>query len=206
MILNLRACRGSLQHNCFRSFAWWNECTYSAITKIRPKGSPFFLTIPFKREYYCQWSLAYKSGSYQKCHKAAWGLCNFLQVEGTQTSQWWAAFCKSNDQQTDRQNHLCKASPHVTELLTSKLNTLTWRPNLPFLPITMKPSCTTVSDVWYSISSPILQGLKWLNRFSLYVQRHFLWLYLVLERVWKSDITTRMRKYLSSDYKHMMMM
>lgn len=103
MILNLRAYHGSLQRSCFRSFEWWNECTCSAIIKIRPKGSLFFLTIPFKRECYCQWSLACKSGNYQKCHEAAWTLCNFLQVEGAQMSQWRAAFHKSEDQQTDKQ-------------------------------------------------------------------------------------------------------
>ena len=154
MILNLRVCHGSLQRSCVRSFVWWNECPGSATIKLRSKGSLFFLTIPFKRECYCQWSLACKSGSYQKCHKAAWGLCNFLQVEGTQMSQRWAAFYKSKDQQTDGQTESSVQGQSIRNRTTDlQTYTLTSRPYLPCLLITMKSSCITVSDVWQLILS-----------------------------------------------------
>lgn len=60
-----------------------------------------------QRECYCQWSLACNlSFSWlPEMPQSRLGICNFLQVSGTQMSHWWAAFSKSKDQQTDKQNH-----------------------------------------------------------------------------------------------------
>lgn len=104
--------RGSLQS---RSFEWWNECTCAAIIKIRPNGSLFLLTVPFRRECYCQWNLASRSGSYQKCHEAAW--------DSETSFRWKIPGCSSDGHFVSLRidNHLCNASPYGTDLLTFKL-------------------------------------------------------------------------------------
>lgn len=203
MILNLTAHHRTQQCCCFRCSEWYNEGMCSVAIKIRCKRSLCFLTIPLKWNSTGKWSVACRNASDQGCYVAAGGFHNLLYIEGSWMSWSRAVLCHLIiNRQMD--GHLHKASSYATQLLISKPRLQLGGHTPPsyyyWFPL------VSVSNGWYSIFSTTPQGLKWLNCFSLHVQGHFLWLYLVLERVWKSDITTGMRKYLSPNWKHMTMM